>query len=590
MQRILNNPDNIVDEMLAGFVKCHSDIVKHVVTSEDNPRGVIAAADAPRAGKVGVVTGGGSGHKPAFIGYVGKNMCDAAAVGEICSSPTALAFLEAFRAANGGQGVACLYGNYSGDNMNVKMAVNMAKKEGLTVKTVVANDDVASAPKDQRDKRRGVAGEIFMWKCGGAKAAQGASLDEVIATAQKAIDNCRSVGIGLTPCTLPAVGHPNFEIKDGTMEVGIGHHGEPGIEVCALETAAQMAQRMVDVVVPDYPFQSGDEVACLVSGLGATPVMELYVLYDEIEKILAAKGIKVYRSYVGNYFTSLDMMGATLTLMKLDDELKSLVDVEVYTMGMKQGNLGQAAATQTFAAGAVQAASSPAAGAVAHAAGKKASRETHGAVVKNANGRDILLAMVKGIQDNKQYLGDVDGLIGDGDHGMNMNKGFTLYEEELGDKATSLTDGLYDLGNVLFNKIGGSMGPIYGTVLQAMSEKAEGQDAIDLTIFGEMLQAGLEGLYGIVGARPGDKTLVDTLYPACEAVKKAAAEGRDFAAALDEMKAAAEAGKDSTVDLVAKFGRASRLGERSRGVLDAGATSCCIILQAMADGMKAVLE
>lgn len=590
MQRILNNPDNIVDEMLAGFVKCHSDIVKHVVTSEDNPRGVIAAADAPRAGKVGVVTGGGSGHKPAFIGYVGKNMCDAAAVGEICSSPTALAFLEAFRAANGGQGVACLYGNYSGDNMNVKMAVKMAAKEGLEVKTVVANDDVASAPKDQRDKRRGVAGEIFMWKCGGAKAAQGASLDEVIATAQKAIDNCRSVGIGLTPCTLPAVGHPNFEIKDGTMEVGIGHHGEPGIEVCALETAAQMAQRMVDVVVPDYPFQSGDEVACLVSGLGATPVMELYVLYDEIEKILAAKGIKVYRSYVGNYFTSLDMMGATLTLMKLDEELKSLVDVEVYTMGMKQGNLGQAAATQTFAAGAVQAASSPAAGAVAHAAGKKASRETHGAVVKNANGRDILLAMVKGIQDNKQYLGDVDGLIGDGDHGMNMNKGFTLYEEELGDKATSLTDGLYDLGNVLFNKIGGSMGPIYGTVLQAMSEKAEGQDAIDLTIFGEMLQAGLEGLYGIVGARPGDKTLVDTLYPACEAVKKAAAEGKDFAAALDEMKAAAEAGKDSTVDLVAKFGRASRLGERSRGVLDAGATSCCIILQAMADGMKAVLE
>ena len=590
MQRILNNPDNIVDEMLAGFVKCHSDIVKHVVTSEDNPRGVIAAVDAPRAGKVGVVTGGGSGHKPAFIGYVGKNMCDAAAVGEICSSPTALAFLEAFRAANGGAGVACLYGNYSGDNMNVKMAVKMAAKEGLEVKTVVANDDVASAPKDQRDKRRGVAGEIFMWKCGGAKAAQGASLDEVIATAQKAIDNCRSVGIGLTPCTLPAVGHPNFEIKDGTMEVGIGHHGEPGIEVCALETAAQMAQRMVDVVVPDYPFQSGDEVACLVSGLGATPVMELYVLYDEIEKLLAAKGIKVYRSYVGNYFTSLDMMGATLTLMKLDDELKSLVDVEVYTMGMKQGNLGQAAATQTFAAGAVQAASSPAAGAVAHAAGKKASRETHGAVVKNANGRDILLAMVKGIQDNKQYLGDVDGLIGDGDHGMNMNKGFTLYEEELGDKATSLTDGLYDLGNVLFNKIGGSMGPIYGTVLQAMSEKAEGQDAIDLTIFGEMLQAGLEGLYGIVGARPGDKTLVDTLYPACEAVKKAAAEGKDFAAALDEMKAAAEAGKDSTVDLVAKFGRASRLGERSRGVLDAGATSCCIILQAMADGMKAVLE
>ncbi len=336
MQRILNNPDNIVDEMLDGFVKCHSDIVKRVKTSEDNARGVVAAVDAPKAGKVGVVTGGGSGHKPAFIGYVGKNMCDAAAVGEICSSPTALAFLEAFRAANGGEGIACLYGNYSGDNMNVKMAVKMAKREGITVKTVIANDDVASAPKDEREKRRGVAGEIFMWKCGGAKAAAGASLDEVIETAQKAIDNTRSIGIGLTPCTLPAVGHPNFQIEDGTMEVGIGHHGEPGIEVCALESAAGMAKRMVDVVVPDYPYQAGDEVAVLVSGLGATPIMELYVLYNEIEQLLSAQGIKVYRSYVGNYFTSLDMMGATLTVMKLDDELKELMDADAYCTGLKQ--------------------------------------------------------------------------------------------------------------------------------------------------------------------------------------------------------------------------------------------------------------
>jgi dihydroxyacetone kinase-like protein len=330
MQRILNNPDDIVDEMLKGFVKAHRDIV----AATDNPR-VLKRAQIP-AGKVGVVTGGGSGHKPAFIGYIGENLCDAVAVGEICTSPTAAAFLDAFKAADQGKGVACLYGNYSGDNMNVKMAIKMAQKEGIEVKTVVANDDAASAPKDQAEKRRGVAGEVLMWKAGGAKAASGASLDEVIAAAQKAIDNTRSVGIGLTPCTLPAVGHPNFEIKGGTMEVGIGHHGEPGIEVCPLETAALMAQRMVDVVLPDYPFVSGDEVAVLVSGLGATPVMELYVLYDEIERIIAGKGIKIYRSYVGNYFTSLEMMGATLTVTKLDDELKTLIDAPCYSMGMKQ--------------------------------------------------------------------------------------------------------------------------------------------------------------------------------------------------------------------------------------------------------------
>lgn len=330
MQRILNDPDNIVDEMLQGFLKAHSDIVE----GGENPR-VVKAKNIPE-GKVGVITGGGSGHKPAFIGYVGKNLCDAAAVGEICSSPTAVAFLDAAKEADQGKGVACLYGNYSGDNMNVKMSVKMAKKAGITVKTVVANDDVASAPKDQREKRRGVAGEVLMWKVGGARAAQGGDLDEVIAAAQKAIDHTRSVGIGLTPCTLPAVGHPNFEIKDGTMEVGIGHHGEPGIEVVPIETADKMAKRMTDIVLPDYPFESGDEVVVLVSGLGATPVMELYVLYNEIDKILKEKGIKTHRAYVGNYFTSLEMSGATLTIMKLDDELKELIDMPAYSMGLKQ--------------------------------------------------------------------------------------------------------------------------------------------------------------------------------------------------------------------------------------------------------------
>jgi dihydroxyacetone kinase-like protein len=331
MQRIINDPFNCVEDMLEGFLKTHSDIV----VKTDNPR-TIKYINAPVPGKVGVVTGGGSGHKPAFIGYCGRNMVDAVAVGEIFASPTAKAFLDAMREADSGKGVACLYGNYAGDNMNVKMATTFAEEEGITVKTVVANDDVASAPKTEREKRRGVAGEILMWKVGGAKAAKGGTLDEVIAAAQKAIDNTRSVGIGLTSCTIPAVGHSNFKIEPGTMEVGIGHHGEPGISVSELKTADEMAKEMLDIILPDYPFGAGDEVVALVSGLGATPIMELYILYNKVEAILAEKGIKVYRSYVGNYFTSLDMMGATLTLMKVDDELKELVDEEVDTVGLKQ--------------------------------------------------------------------------------------------------------------------------------------------------------------------------------------------------------------------------------------------------------------
>jgi dihydroxyacetone kinase-like protein len=216
------------------------------------------------------------------------------------------------------------------------MAVRMAKSDGIKVKTVVANDDAASAPKTEIEKRRGVAGEVLMWKVGGAKASTGASLDEVIAAAQKAINNTRSVGIGTAPCTIPAVGHANFSIEDGTMEVGIGHHGEPGINVQKLKTADEIAALMLDIIIPDLPFEAGDEAVVLLSGLGATPVMEQYIVYNMVEEILSEKNIKVHRAYVGNYFTSLEMMGVTLTVMKLDDELKTLIDMPADSVGLKQ--------------------------------------------------------------------------------------------------------------------------------------------------------------------------------------------------------------------------------------------------------------
>ncbi|TLN23497.1 dihydroxyacetone kinase [bacterium] len=331
MQRIINDPNLVVEDMLQGFLKAYP----WRVAATANPR-VVKYVAAPIANKVGVVTGGGSGHKPAFIGYVGRNMVDAVAVGEIFSSPSAKAFYDAFKAADSGKGIACLYGNYAGDNMNVKMAKKMAEKDGMRVMTVIANDDVASAPASEREKRRGVAGEVLMWKVGGAMAARGAELEEVIRVAQKAIDNTRSVGIGLTPCTIPAVGKPNFSIEPGKMELGIGHHGEPGVQVTELKSADEMAEMMLDIVLPDLPFAGGDEVVVLVSGLGATPVMELYILYNHVADLLAEKGIKVHRSLVGNYFTSLEMMGVTLTVMKVDDELKELVDAEADATGLVQ--------------------------------------------------------------------------------------------------------------------------------------------------------------------------------------------------------------------------------------------------------------
>jgi dihydroxyacetone kinase len=329
MNRVINNPDLVVEDMLQGILAAHPELV----AADGNSR-VIKRAVAPIAGKVGIVTGGGSGHEPAFLGYVGENLVDAVAVGEIFSSPTAKSFFDAMKAADGGVGVACLYGNYAGDNMNVKMAIKMAERAGMTVRTVVANDDVPSAPKGDEARRRGVAGEILMWKTAAACAAKGGSLDDVIAVAQKTIDRTRSIDIGLTSCVIPAVGKANFHIADGQMEVGIGHHGEPGINVTDIVPADAMAKIMVDTVLPDLPFHTGDRVAVLISGLGATPVMEQYILYASVAKYLGDAGITVAVPLVGNFFTSLEMMGVTLSVLQLDDELEGYMKTPCASIGL----------------------------------------------------------------------------------------------------------------------------------------------------------------------------------------------------------------------------------------------------------------
>ncbi len=327
MNRVINDPNQVTEDSLAGVLRAHPDLL----VATDHPR--VLRSAAPAVSRVGVVTGGGSGHEPAFLGYVGPGLVDAVAVGEVFASPTAKSFHAAFREADRGQGVACLYGNYAGDNMNVKMAVKLAAKDGIRVETVVANDDVASAPAEETDKRRGVAGEILMWKAGGARAAEGADLDGVIASARKAIENTRSIGIGLSACTIPANGRPNFSIETGTMEVGIGHHGEHGIAVLPVAPAREMAGIMLERILADLPFE-GEDVAVLVSGLGATPLMELYLLYGHVDEMLRARGVTPRHRFVGNYFTSLEMMGVSVTLTRLDGELDRLLRAPARSIGL----------------------------------------------------------------------------------------------------------------------------------------------------------------------------------------------------------------------------------------------------------------
>ena len=581
MNRVINNPDLVVEDMLTGWLIAHSGTVR---VSAENGR-VLQRLQAPERGKVGIVTGGGSGHEPAFAGYVGDGMVDAVAIGEIFSSPTAKSFLDAMRAADGGAGVACLYGNYAGDNMNVKMAIEMAAREGRTVKTVVANDDVPSAPKGEEAKRRGVAGEIFMWKVGAARAALGGTLDEVISSAQKAINNTRSIGVGLSACVIPAVGHANFTIEHGTMEVGIGHHGEPGIDVRPTCSAAEMAEMMLKNVLPDLPFSKGDRVAVLVSGLGATPVMEQYILFGEIAKRLTNQGIAIAFQQVGNLFTSLEMMGVTLTLMRLDDELEACLKHPCQSVGLTvTGAVGPRRAyvghLETISPLVSASAPSPSIAAPRLFAGPTVNLTTSGKVV-----RDLIATIVE----NRQYLSDIDGLIGDGDHGINMAKGFTgcgARLATLGARAQVLPAAMEQLSQALMDDIGGSMGPLYGNFFLGFVSSLEPYEQMDAALFGEALTSAVARVQAMGNAKVGDKTLIDTLVPARDAYLEALSGGAGFASALQAMSSAAEAGKDSTKNLQARIGRSARLGARSIGVLDAGATSCWLILRSMAMSLQ----
>lgn len=320
MKKILNNPADYVDEMLEGMVAAHPEYYAQPV-----PR-VIARAAGATKGKVGIVTGGGSGHLPVFTGYVGKGLLDACAIGNVFASPSAEQMAEAIRAADGGAGVLRLYGNYGGDVMNFDMAGEMVEMENdIRTTTVVLADDVVSAPKEEAVKRRGVAGMVYAFKIAGAHAETGADLDDVTRVAQKAADACRSIGMALTPCTIPQAGKPTFEIGESEMEMGMGIHGEPGIWRAEIRPADAIADEMVGRLLEDQPVVKDDRISILVNSLGATPAEELYILYRHAKKLLDRIGVEIVMPLVGRYATSMEMTGATITIIKLDDELERLL-------------------------------------------------------------------------------------------------------------------------------------------------------------------------------------------------------------------------------------------------------------------------
>lgn len=337
MKKFLNNPVNFVDEMIEGIIAAHPD----KLALAGNDQRCIVKAGTKRPGKVGIATGGGSGHLPLFLGYVGDGMLDGCSVGGVFQSPSAEQMLNVTKAIDAGAGVLYIYGNYGGDIMNFDMAAEMAEMENIRVLSLVGTDDVASASKGEEHKRRGVAGIFFVYKIAGAKADELASLDEIKQTAEKAAANIRTMGVALTPCIVPEVGKPGFTLGENEMEIGMGIHGEPGIRRGSIKPADAVVDEMLPPILEDLPFRRGDETAVLINGLGATPKEEMYIVYRRVAQILREKGISVYKVYVGEFATSMEMAGFSISLLKLDKELKGLLAKPANTPFFEQSQLNE---------------------------------------------------------------------------------------------------------------------------------------------------------------------------------------------------------------------------------------------------------
>jgi len=327
VKKILNRPEDFVEETLEGLYAAHPDALR---PAGDDPR-VLIRADAPVQGKVGLATGGGSGHLPVFLGYVGSGMLDGCAVGDVFASPSSDRMVEVAKRIDGGKGVVQIFGNYSGDVMNFEMAAELAGLDGIEVRSVVVKDDVASAPAAEADRRRGVAGMVFAFKIAGAAADRGDDVDAVVAVTERALAGVRSMGVALSPCIVPRTGEPSFQLGDDEMEIGMGIHGEPGVKRDRLADADAIVDRLASEVLDDLNVVSGQRLAVMVNGLGATPREELYIMYRRLHRILDERGVTVHRAYVGEYATSMEMAGASITVFRLDDELQELLDAPADT-------------------------------------------------------------------------------------------------------------------------------------------------------------------------------------------------------------------------------------------------------------------
>lgn len=574
MKKIINAPKTVVPEMCSGIVLAHPEL------AFDAKYKVVHKKEINRK-KVTLISGGGSGHEPAHAGYVGKGMLDAAVCGDVFASPSQIQIYQAIRKTASDAGTLLIIKNYSGDMMNFKNAAYLASEDGITVDYVRVDDDIAVKDSLYTVGRRGVAGTVFVHKIAGAAAEKGLSLPEVKAIAEKTAANVKSIGFAFSSCTVPAKGTPTFDLGEGEMEYGVGIHGEPGIQREPVASASELASRMTAALVEELGIQDGNaRVAVLVNGFGATPAMELYLLNNEVGRELAERNITIARCFVGNFMTSIDMAGASVTLLKLDDELEALLNEPSFTAGFRvEGPVEESKYVPLLPDLAELDAcwdiETPA----------EYANVDGGIDVKNM--MYIVDAMCESAIRNEVPFCDLDSHAGDGDFGMSIAKGFRQLKREwkniVENESTTISSFLHAASLVIMEYCGGASGPIWGSAFRAAAKSTEGKEKLSVADFAEMMQAAVKGIQATGersfgrGAVVGDKTLVDAVAPCADTWSESAAKGLSLKEAFAVGAESAMAGAKSTEKIAARMGRAGTVGERSIGYADAGAYGVAVI-------------
>ena len=559
MTRLVNNPEEFPADSIEGFADAFSNWVKPVYG------GVVRSTKTPD-GKVAIVVGGGSGHYPAFAGWVGPGMADGAVAGNIFSSPSGAQAYSVAKAAERGGGVLIGFGNYAGDVLHFGQAVERLRSEGIDARTLVVTDDVASASEEDHLKRRGIAGDLPTFKIAGAAAEAGLDIDEVVRVFDKANDRTRSFGVAFSGCTLPGAKEPLFHLEPGRMGVGMGIHGEPGVREDEIGTSDEIAQLLVDGLIDERPEGSDNRVVAIVNGLGDTKYEEMFVLWRDIAKRLRAAGLELVGKEVGEFVTSLDMAGVSLTLVWVDDELLKFWQAPADTPAFRVGNMAPAEVDDrqlNVTAEEVR----------VEQPGSEASQKLAGEVVS------VLERIADLLHEKEPELGKIDAVAGDGDHGIGMARGSKAAVEtarRLASEGGGAATVLAGAGDSWSASAGGTSGALWGALLTAFG-RVLGDEAGDANLV-DATAAGLEAVTRLGGAHVGDKTMVDAFVPAVEALQNQG----DWRAATE----AARKGAESTKDLVAKVGRARPLGEKSLGTPDAGATSLAMIFEVITDYLE----